>query len=101
VEQNRNLSSESAAHLVREFAHRSGLDPAGRHPRRYLWTDTFAVCNFPELHLMTRDDSWRGLALRLVDQVHHPPEADSCGSAAVGTAASANDNSPLQADGTS
>ena len=67
----RNRSSELAAHLMREFAHRTGLDPAGSCPRRYLWTDAFAVCNFLELERLTRDDSWRELALRLVDQVHH------------------------------
>ena len=69
--QNRNLSSELAAHLMREFAHRTGLYPAGCSPRRYLWTDAFAVCNFLELGRLTGDDGWRELALRLVDQVHH------------------------------
>lgn len=45
------------------FADRTGLT-SGRHPRRYLWTDAFAVCNF--LGLGRQD-----LALKLVDQVHN------------------------------
>lgn len=56
--------------LMAEFAARSGLDPAAKAPRRYLWTDAFAVCNFLELYRRTNDDKFRDLALRLVDQVH-------------------------------
>jgi hypothetical protein len=44
------------------FAQRTGLAPAGR-PRRYLWTDAFAVCNFLGLGRVEE-------ALRLVNQVH-------------------------------
>jgi rhamnogalacturonyl hydrolase YesR len=40
-------------------------------PRRYLWTDAFAVCNFLELYRQTSDEKYKRLALRLVDQVHH------------------------------
>jgi len=56
--------------LMAEFAARSGLDPAAKAPRRYLWTDAFAVCNFLELYRRTNDEKFRDLALRLVDQVH-------------------------------
>ena len=35
-----------AVKLMTEFARLSGLAPAGDRPRRYLWTDAFAVCNF-------------------------------------------------------
>jgi hypothetical protein len=56
--------------LMAEFAARSGLDPAAKSPRRYLWTDAFAVCNFLELYRRTNDEKFRDLALRLVDQVH-------------------------------
>src|SRR5919204_3215651 len=45
------------------FADRTGLT-SEHPPRRYLWTDAFAVCNF--LGLGQSD-----LALRLVDHVHH------------------------------
>jgi len=45
------------------YADRTGLT-SGRLPRRYLWTDAYAVCNF--LGLGHAD-----LAIRLVDQVHN------------------------------
>ena len=61
------LNEDGRAALARElmagFAERTGLtSPAP--PKRYLWTDAFAVCNFLGLGEI-------GLALRLVDQVHH------------------------------
>jgi hypothetical protein len=56
--------------IMMEFADLTGLSSAGKIPRRYLWTDAFAVCNFLELHRQTGEDPFRGLALRLVDQVH-------------------------------
>ena len=52
------------------FAERTGLT-GGRPPRRYLWTDAFAVCNLLELERRTGDDTYRELALGLVDEVHH------------------------------
>jgi hypothetical protein len=52
------------------FAERTGLT-GGRPPRRYLWTDAFAVCNLLELERRTGDGIYRELALGLVDQVHH------------------------------
>jgi hypothetical protein len=57
--------------IMREFARLTGLDPAGPPPRRYLWTDAFAVCNFLELFRRTKDEAFRDLAMRLVGQVHH------------------------------
>ena len=54
-----------------EFAGRTGLSPAKEVPRRYLWTDAFAVCNFLDLFRQTGEEEYRDLALRLVDQVHH------------------------------
>jgi hypothetical protein len=54
-----------------DFARLTGLDPAGAEPRRYLWTDAFAVCNYLGLWRQTGDDALRDLALRLVDRVHH------------------------------
>jgi hypothetical protein len=53
-----------------EFAVTTGLTgPAP--PRRYLWTDAFAVCNFLGLNRESGDGHDLDLALRLVDQVHH------------------------------
>lgn len=57
--------------LMAEFAGLTGLDPPHDHPRRYLWTDAYAVCNHLELFRRTGDATCRDLALRLVDQVHH------------------------------
>lgn len=57
--------------IMLEFAKLTGLSPATKVPRRYLWTDAFAVCNFLELYGQTRDEKYKGLALRLVDQVHN------------------------------
>ncbi len=55
-----------------EFANLTGLSPTGCvQPRRYLWTDAFAVCNFLELFNQTRNEKYKELALRLVDQVHN------------------------------
>jgi hypothetical protein len=60
-----------AARLMSEFAARTGLVRAIEHPRRYLWTDAFAVCNFLELSARTGEQEYRDYAILLVDQVHH------------------------------
>jgi hypothetical protein len=60
-----------AARLMSEFAARTGLTRAIRHPRRYLWTDAFAVCNFLELSTRTGEQKYREYAILLIDQVHH------------------------------
>jgi hypothetical protein len=57
--------------LMAEFAHLTGLSPARGAPRRYLWTDAFAVCNFLGLYRQTSDETYRNLALLLVRQVHN------------------------------
>ena len=54
-----------------EFANLTGLSRALKVPRRYLWTDAFAVCNFLELYRVTGEEKYNHLALRLVDQVHN------------------------------
>jgi hypothetical protein len=54
-----------------EFARETGLSPVLKSPRRYLWTDAFAVCNFLGLYHQTREETYLNLALQLVDQVHH------------------------------
>ena len=59
-----------AADIMEQFAELTGLSPAGESPKRYLWTDAYAVCNFLGLYLETKDVIYRDLALRLVDQVH-------------------------------
>eukprot|EP00613_Pedinella_sp_CCMP2098_P023437 CAMPEP_0171712016 /NCGR_PEP_ID=MMETSP0991-20121206/16937_1 /TAXON_ID=483369 /ORGANISM="non described non described, Strain CCMP2098" /LENGTH=237 /DNA_ID=CAMNT_0012302463 /DNA_START=252 /DNA_END=965 /DNA_ORIENTATION=+ len=49
--------------LMDEFSKRTHLSTPGA-PKRYLWTDAFAVCNFLALH---KNDA----ALALIRQVHH------------------------------
>ena len=56
--------------LMGWFAQATGLSDTSRPPRRYLWTDAFAVCTFIELERRTDDRRWCELALALVDQVH-------------------------------
>ena len=53
-----------------EFARETGLSPALQSPRRYLWTDAFAVCNFLGLYDQTGKETYMNLALKLIDQVH-------------------------------
>jgi hypothetical protein len=56
--------------IMTEFARLTGVSPASNMPRRYLWTDAFAVCNFLGLYQETGGEEFKDLALKLVDQVH-------------------------------
>ncbi len=56
--------------IMTEFARVTGLSPESSAPRRYLWTDAFAVCNFLGLYQETGREEFKDLALGLVDQVH-------------------------------
>jgi hypothetical protein len=62
--------TQKAIELMTGFAERTGLT-SQRPQKRYLWTDSFAVCNFVGLSRATGDERYRELALRLVDRVHH------------------------------
>jgi hypothetical protein len=55
---------------MEEFADATGVS-GKTTPRRYLWTDAFAVCNFLGLFRRTGDDRFLSFARELVDQVHH------------------------------
>ncbi len=66
-----NASKTLVRNVMFEFADLTGLVSTRVAPRRYLWTDAFAVCNFLELFRQTNDEQYKQLALRLVDQVHH------------------------------
>lgn len=57
--------------IMTAFAGLTGLSPVREAPRRYLWTDSFAVCNFLELFRRTGDEKYRNLALRLLELVHN------------------------------
>jgi len=56
--------------IMLAFAASTGLTDSSQPPRRYLWTDAFAVCNFLALHRESGDPAFLHLALALVDQVH-------------------------------
>jgi len=55
--------------IMEEFAERTGLT-GNAPPRRYLWTDAFAVCNFLDLFQKTGKERYKKMALSLVAQVH-------------------------------
>lgn len=57
--------------IMSDFADSTGLTNSSLEPRRYLWTDAFAVCNYLELYRQSGDEENLQLALKLVDQVHH------------------------------
>jgi hypothetical protein len=55
--------------IMAAFAERTGL-VGSASPKRYLWTDSFAVCNFLGLFVETGEPRYRDDALKLVAQVH-------------------------------
>lgn len=57
--------------IMTEFAHQTGLT-SKRTPRRYLWTDAFAVCNFLELHRLIGDEKFKKLVLCLREDQRAP-----------------------------
>jgi hypothetical protein len=58
-----------AIRIMSGFAERTGLtSDAG--PKRYLWTDAFALCNWLDLYRDSRDERYRDLAATLIEQVH-------------------------------
>mgnify|MGYP003572790179 CR=1 FL=1 len=70
--------------IMTGFAERTGLTPSARPPRRYLWTDAFAVCNFLELFRQTGEEQHKENAKQLVSQVHrvlgrHRKDDSRCG----------------------
>jgi hypothetical protein len=66
-----NVPTSMVREIMTEFSMLTGLSPTEKlPPRRYLWTDAFAVCNFLELKRQTGDEKYKHLALHLVDQVH-------------------------------
>jgi hypothetical protein len=66
-----NTSMAIVREIMTEFSDLTGLSSSGKAPRRYLWTDAFAVCNFIELYHQTGDLKYKHLTLQLVDQVHN------------------------------
>lgn len=56
--------------LMTDFADSTGVSRKTT-PRRYLWTDAFAVCNFLGLYRQTGESRYLDFAVELVGQVHH------------------------------
>ena len=56
--------------IMMAFAEETGLLKDERPPRRYLWTDAFALCNFLTLYRQTGEARYQRLARDLIDQVH-------------------------------
>jgi len=69
------MGAEANTALVRdimiEFADQTGISTSRNPPRRYLWTDAHAVCNFLSLYHRTGEEVYKRLALTLIDQVHN------------------------------
>jgi len=57
--------------IMTDFSKRTCIKEKSCEPKRYLWTDAFAVCNFLELYHLTDIMYYKDEALRLVEQVHH------------------------------
>ncbi len=68
------MGHESTTAKVRdimiEFADQTGISSTTNSPRRYLWTDAHAVCNFLSLYCRTGEEQYKRLAVALIDQVH-------------------------------
>lgn len=61
--------TDRSREIMESFARSTGLvDDVP--PRRYLWTDAFAVCNYLGLAEAMAEDRYRAMAVRLIDQVH-------------------------------
>ena len=72
-----------AAELMADFARRTGLG-GDAPPRRYLWTDAYAVRNFLDLCELTGEPQHRASATALIDAVHrvlgrHRPDSPQSG----------------------
>ncbi|TFF63553.1 MAG: hypothetical protein EU521_01210 [Promethearchaeota archaeon] len=63
------MKINNAETMMLEFAENTGLS-SDKPPRRYLWTDAFAVFNFIQLFKQTNEEKYKQLAITLVDQVH-------------------------------
>ncbi|GAV05413.1 hypothetical protein RvY_15552-2 [Ramazzottius varieornatus] len=57
------MRTKYAEQLMQNFASRTGISSTDKEPTRYLWTDSFAVCNFLALNQPEQ-------ALATIDSVH-------------------------------
>lgn len=66
---NQDNPIEQAEKLMEEFSSRTGLT-SNRDTIRYLWTDSFAVCNFLGLARKTGKKEHQKRAIELIEQIH-------------------------------
>lgn len=59
-----------ADQLLSDFSERTGLISAARPAKRYLWTDSYAVCTYIGLYKRSGQEKYLESARNLVDQVH-------------------------------
>ncbi len=59
-----------AKSIMLKYASSTGISGISHRPRRYLWTDAFAVCNYLGLYRHDGEEYFLQLALKLVDKVH-------------------------------
>ncbi|UCG04684.1 MAG: hypothetical protein JSW11_14945 [Candidatus Heimdallarchaeota archaeon] len=64
-----NFLMTTARELMIQFSEDTGLT-SNTLPRRYLWTDAFAVCNFLGLCQTNKEEKFKDIAIKLVNQVH-------------------------------
>ena len=67
------MTDDLAQELMADFAVSTGLT-GKTAPRRYLWTDAFAVCNFLGLYRRYGADRYLELARRLVSMSARRPQ---------------------------
>lgn len=65
-----NNSTTIIKSIMQDYAYRTGLISNDIEPKRYLWTDAFAVSNLLQLYTSTGESQWLDLAFKLVDQTH-------------------------------
>jgi len=66
----KSTATAEAGRIMTDFVERTGVVGTVNRPRRYLWTDAYALCNLLSLYQQSGDDEFRRLAVALVDQVH-------------------------------
>jgi hypothetical protein len=66
----KSTATAEAGRIMADFVERTGVVGTESEPRRYLWTDAYALCNLLSLYERTGDDEFRRLGVALINQVH-------------------------------
>lgn len=65
----KDIKTNIVKELMDKFKVSTGLE--GVHPKRYLWTDAFAVCNYIGLYKSTGNERFLEDTVNLIYEVHH------------------------------